>query len=126
MQSLQWDSILDRMAATRRFLNLKVIVLIATILFVVIGYLAFRRVTGSGLEPGMDKAALVAQLGEPTSVIGFFGELGAMWSWSRTLINGSIYSQMITVKLNGEDKAFHIQIDNTVFGYKFSSSKESR
>ncbi|MFT3881100.1 MAG: hypothetical protein QM703_15740 [Gemmatales bacterium] len=124
MQSLQWDSILDRMTTARRFLNLKTIAIVATLLFVVAYYFGARKVMVSGVEPGMSRAEILKILGEPSKDIRMNPPAMIMDRWDTIQIGSGVLDVSVYVTYDVNDRATAVGIISQVFGRSFQHIRQ--
>jgi hypothetical protein len=102
----------------KRFLSLKTICLVATILFLVACYFAARKVMVWDVELGMTRAEVIKVLGEPTESQGWFPD-----AWERTIFNQSIYSRITGIYYDADGKADAICVMHQIFGRQFMDTR---
>ncbi|MFT3883619.1 MAG: hypothetical protein QM703_28720 [Gemmatales bacterium] len=124
MQSLQRDSILDRMIATRRFLNPKIIAIVATLLLVAACYFGAKKGMASGVEPGMSRSEIVKILGEPSKDIRMNPPAAIMDRWDTIAIGSGVFEVSVYVTYDVNDRATVVGIIGQVFGRGFQHIRQ--
>ena len=94
------------MTTARRFLNLKTIAIAFTLLFVVMVYLAARKVMAWDIVPGMDKAAVIEMLGKPIWGLPSLGDRREVLFWQRDIISQNIFHQDTMVLFDESGKVW--------------------
>lgn len=117
------SSIPPTMTIAKRILNLKVIAIMATLLFIVACYFAARKVMASDIELGMERAALIERLGKPAVQIHFSMRQGELLSWHKSILSESVYRHSIIVTTDSAGTIDSIEIVNLLFGHKFVTRK---
>jgi hypothetical protein len=111
------------MTLPQRFLNLKVLAILATLLLAVLVYFGARKVMGSDLELGMDRAAIIKIIGKPIEEPTIIWSKGDADAWEKVLFSSKIYTQIIVVEYDPSGKAIYIAIINEWFGRRFLQTK---
>lgn len=111
------------MTLRQRLLNLKVLTLLATLLLAVMVYFGARKVMGSDLELGMDRAAIMKMLGKPIEEPTMIWSKGDADAWEKVLFSSKFYSQIIVVEYDPSGKAIYIAVINELFGRRFLQTK---
>jgi hypothetical protein len=111
------------MTLRQRFLNFKVLVILATLLLAVTVYFGVRKVMGSDLELGMDQAIIIKMLGKPMEEPTMIWSKGDADAWEKVLFSSKIYTQIIVVEYDRSGKAIYIAIINEWFGRRFLQTK---
>lgn len=113
------------MLTLKRFLNLKTIALVATLVFIVACYFATRKVMVGDVELGMSRADVLEVLGQRFMALGFASdESHTALIWEKTLFSEKAFQQHIVVWFDRHDKVTMIGNRVIVFGHIFGSSAD--
>ncbi len=77
----------------------------------------------SDIEQGMDRAAIIKILGEPTEEATMLFSKGEADAWEKVLFSQKIYRQIILVDYDQSGKAIFIAVINELFGRQFLQMK---
>ncbi|MFT3882149.1 MAG: hypothetical protein QM703_21160 [Gemmatales bacterium] len=111
------------MTLRNRFLNFKALAILAILLLAVMVYFGARKVMGSDLELGMDRAAIIKMLGKPVDEPILHFSKGEAQAWEMVLFSDKFYTQIIVVEFDPSGKACFIAVINELFGRRFLQTK---
>ena len=108
------------MTIVKRLFSLRVIGLLALLLFIVGSYYATRKVLALGIELGMDRKTVIEVLGKPSCAMRSDDIASFKFAvWNKMLFSKDIYWQQIFLAIDRHGKVEYFQNTHVVFGHEF-------